>query len=98
MKPIVLSQEILIKVFQVCDDFLDELLSQEIGHEGIVPDIRVNDGSAHDKHSASMYDFMVKEEPLCEDDLRAFQKDRVKKDNHNMSKNLYSSHIQLALI
>jgi len=69
---------------EVCDDFLDELLSQEIGHEGIVPDIRVNDGSAHDKHSASMYDFMVKEEPLCEDDLRAFQKDRVKKDNHNM--------------
>ncbi len=27
----------------------------------------------------------VKEEPLSEDDLRALQKDRQKKDNHNMS-------------
>eukprot|EP00092_Neocalanus_flemingeri_P012671 GFUD01013655.1.p1 GENE.GFUD01013655.1~~GFUD01013655.1.p1 ORF type:complete len:568 (+),score=148.95 GFUD01013655.1:68-1771(+) len=71
---------------EVCDDFLDELLTHDIGNEGIVPDIRVNDGSANDKslHSTSMFDFMVKEEPLCEDDLRALQKDRVKKDNHNM--------------
>ncbi len=28
----------------------------------------------------------VKEEPLSEEDLRALQKDRQKKDNHNMSK------------
>ena len=28
----------------------------------------------------------VKEEPLSEEDLRAVQKDRQKKDNHNMSK------------
>ncbi len=27
----------------------------------------------------------VKEEPMSEDDLRALQKDRQKKDNHNMS-------------
>lgn len=27
----------------------------------------------------------VKEEPLSEEDLRALQKDRQKKDNHNMS-------------
>ena len=33
-----------------------------------------------------MFDLMVKEEPLCEDDLRYFLKDRVKKDNHNQSK------------
>jgi len=71
---------------EVCDDFLDELLTHDIANDGIVPDIRVNDGSGNDKslHSTSMFDFMVKEEPLCEDDLRALQKDRVKKDNHNM--------------
>ena len=28
----------------------------------------------------------MKEEPLSEEDLRAVQKDRQKKDNHNMSK------------
>lgn len=31
--------------------------------------------------------FLVKEEPLSEDDSKALQKDRQKKDNHNMSKN-----------
>jgi len=31
-----------------------------------------------------MLDFLVKEEPLGEDDLKAMQKDRQKKDNHNM--------------
>merc|ERR1719422_2963407 len=73
-------------ILQVCDDFLDELLTHDITSDGIVPDMRGNDGSASEKslHSASMFDFMVKEEPLCEDDLRALQKDRVKKDNHNM--------------
>ena len=29
----------------------------------------------------------VKDEPLSEEDIKAFQKDRQKKDNHNMSKN-----------
>ena len=78
-------------ILQACDDFLDELLTQDIGNDGIVPDIRANEGSASDKsaHSTSMFDFMVKEEPLCEDDLRALQKDRVKKDNHNMSKDSF---------
>jgi len=64
---------------EACDDYLDELL--EIGSEGMVPDIRMKNGN--DKLSASMFDLMVKEEPLCEEDLRDFQKDRVKKDNHN---------------
>ena len=43
---------------------------------------------ASDKHipSSNMFDFLVKEEPLGEDDLKALQKDRQKKDNHNMSK------------
>merc|ERR1712110_416199 len=31
-----------------------------------------------------MFDFIVKEESLGEDDLRVLQKDRQKKDNHNM--------------
>ena len=31
----------------------------------------------------------VKEEPLSEEDLRALQKDRQKKDNHNMSMHLF---------
>merc|ERR1719195_471466 len=35
-------------------------------------------------NSSNMFDFLVKEEPLGEDDLRALQKDRQKKDNHNM--------------
>jgi microphthalmia-associated transcription factor len=48
-----------------------------------VPDIRLTaEGGKHT--SASMFDFMVKEEPLGEDDLKVFTKDRVKKDNHNM--------------
>jgi len=68
---------------EACDDFLDELLSHEVGGEGRVPDIRLTaDGGKHP--SASMFDFMVKEEPLGEDDLKVFTKDRVKKDNHNM--------------
>ena len=33
-----------------------------------------------------MFNFMVKEEPMGEDDMKVFKKDRVKKDNHNMSK------------
>ena len=37
-------------------------------------------------NSSNMFDFIVKEESLGEDDLRALQKDRQKKDNHNMSK------------
>ena len=39
---------------------------------------------ASSKSSASLE--MIKEEPLSEEDLRALQKDRQKKDNHNMSK------------
>ena len=33
-----------------------------------------------------MFDQLVKEEPLGEEELKALQKDRMKKDNHNMSK------------
>merc|ERR1719474_18619 len=68
-------------ILQVCDDFLDKLLTHDIPSDGIVPDIRGNDGNASEKslHSTSM-----KEEPLCEDVLLAQQKDRAKKDNHNM--------------
>jgi len=67
---------------EACDDFLDELLSHEVAGDGRVPDIRLTESGKHT--SASMFDFMVKEEPLGEDDLKVFTKDRVKKDNHNM--------------
>ena len=38
------------------------------------------------KSSSSLAGSPVKEEPLTEEDLKAFQKDRQKKDNHNLSK------------
>lgn len=59
------------------DDYLEDVLSLDIPPDAAV----VNDKPIS---SASMFDFLVKEEPLCEDDLRALQKDRQKKDNHNM--------------
>jgi hypothetical protein len=37
------------------------------------------------KSSSSLDTLPIKEEPLSEEDLRALQKDRQKKDNHNMS-------------
>merc|ERR1711892_482835 len=36
------------------------------------------------KSSSSLETLPIKEEPLSEDDLRALQKDRQKKDNHNL--------------
>ena len=36
--------------------------------------------------SSSLEGVIIEEEPLGEDDLKALQKDRQKKDNHNMSK------------
>ena len=73
-------------IFQVCDDFLDELLTQDMASNVIVPNFR---GNGQSLNSTSMLDFMVKEEPLCEDDLQACQKDRAKKDNHNISKYIF---------
>merc|ERR1712227_996867 len=58
------------------DDYLEDVLSLDIPSDATVSDKPIS--------SASMFDFLVKEEPLCEDDLRALQKDRQKKDNHNM--------------
>ena len=37
------------------------------------------------KSSSSLETLPIKEEPLSEEDLRALQKDRQKKDNHNLS-------------
>ena len=69
-------------LFQSYDDFLEDVLSLDIASEAATA------GDNNDKtvQNASMFDFLVKEEPLGEDDLRALQKDRQKKDNHNMSK------------
>ena len=53
-------------------------MSLDIAQEAIASDKQMP--------SANMLDFLVKEEPLGEDDLKAMQKDRQKKDNHNMSK------------
>jgi len=62
---------------EIYDDFLDDVLSLDVASEAVA------DKSVHSA-SASMLDFLVKEEPLGEDDLKAMQKDRQKKDNHNM--------------
>ena len=55
---------------QTYDDYQEDVVSLDMAQEAV----------------ADMLDFLVKEEPLSEDDLRALQKDRQKKDNHNMSK------------
>ena len=70
---------VIILILQTYDDFLDDVLSLDVASEAVA------DKSVHSA-SASMLDFLVKEEPLGEDDLKAMQKDRQKKDNHNMSK------------
>ena len=38
------------------------------------------------KSNSSISNMPIKEEPLTEEDLKALQKDRQKKDNHNLSK------------
>merc|ERR1712029_1334839 len=55
---------------------LEDVLSLDIAQEAMASDKQIP--------SANMLDFLVKEEPLGEDDLKAMQKDRQKKDNHNM--------------
>lgn len=67
---------------QAYDDYLDDVLSLDLGTEPV---------SEKSLHSTNMLDFLVKEEPLGEDDLKALQKDRQKKDNHNMSENIFLS-------
>jgi len=57
------------------DDYLDDVLSLDLATEPV---------SEKSLRSTNMLDFLVKEEPLGEDDLKALQKDRQKKDNHNM--------------
>ena len=43
------------------------------------------------KSSSSISNMPIKEEPLTEDDLKALQKDRQKKDNHNLSKSIFAT-------
>ena len=47
------------------------------------------------KSTTSISNMPIKEEPLTEEDLKALQKDRQKKDNHNLSeyKNIISRKI-----
>ena len=62
-------------ILQTYEDYLDDVLSLDMAQ----------DAGAAVADKPNMFDFLVKEEPLGEDDLRAIQKDRQKKDNHNMS-------------
>ena len=63
---------------QTYDDSLEDVLSLDIPPDSAVSDKPIC--------SASMFGFLFKEEPFCKDDLRALQKDRQKKDNHNISR------------
>ena len=62
-------------ILQTYEDYLDDVLSLDMA----------KDAEAAVADKPNKFDFLVKEEPLGEDDLRAIQKDRQKKDNHNMS-------------
>ena len=62
---------------QTCDDYLEDVLSFDTTQEAVA------DGSLN---SSNMFDFLLKEEHTGKDDLKALQKDRQKKDNHNKSK------------
>ena len=78
-------------------EFLEKLLHTDATlDEGTVPDIKVMDTDinmmSNDVNTNSLLDFFnqipgmpIKEEPLSEEDLKALQKDRQKKDNHNLS-------------
>ena len=86
------------KSFQSCDEFLHNLFHTDATlDEGTVPDIKVMENDINmmssEVNANSLLDFInqipgmpIKEEPLTEDDLKALQKDRQKKDNHNLSK------------
>ena len=88
-----------LKIFQSvsCDEFLHKLFHNDATlDEGTVPDIKVMDTDinmmSNDVNTNSLLDFFnqipgmpIKEEPLSEEDLKALQKDRQKKDNHNLS-------------
>ena len=67
-----------IFTLQTYEDYLEDVLSMDLP-----------DGTGEKSLSTNMFDFLVKEEPLGEEDLRALQKDRQKKDNHNMSKSVF---------
>ena len=70
------SLKMKMPTLQTYDDYLEDVLSLDMAQEAV----------ADRSLNSNMFDFLVKEEPLREDDLRALQKDRQKKDNHNMSK------------
>ena len=77
-------------ILQVSDQFLDELLNDDVGNEGRVSDIimgreHIQNDENLQMHSTSILDFIVKDEPPYEDDVLISQKDRIKKHNHNLS-------------
>ena len=52
------------------------------------------------KSTSSIPNMPIKEEPLTEEDLKALQKDRQKKDNHNLSKilNIFTNEIEYSFV
>jgi hypothetical protein len=65
-------------------DFFNQLGKTPTGHRSL----RGGNGRGA-THAAELVN--VKEEPLSEEDLRALQKDRQKKDSHNISEETKSS-------
>ena len=71
-------------ILQVSDQFIDELLNEDVGNEGSVADLisgREQSENAEnlEMHSASFMDFIVKDEPLFGDELISLQKDRIRR-------------------
>ena len=90
--------EFLDKLLQT-DATLDEGTVPDI--KVMDPDMMSSDMMSGEVNASSLLDFFsqltsksnssistmpIKEEPLTEEDLKALQKDRQKKDNHNLSK------------
>jgi len=64
---------------EVCDELLEEILAN-----GENLPIVLDSSTGEKTTNGALMDLLVKEEPLGDQELRAMQKDRVKKDNHNM--------------
>ena len=92
------NDEFLDKLLQT-DATLDEGTVPDI--KVMDPDMMSSDMMSGEVNASSLLDFFsqltsksnssisampIKEEPLTEEDLKALQKDRQKKDNHNLSK------------
>ena len=62
--------------------------------EAVSPGGASSNGGRFNGSSSVLDRVAVKEEPLSEEDLRVLQKDRQKKDNHNMSKRFFAPNLK----